>query len=588
MASSIIGALRAVLGLDTAQFESGADRAKVKAGGLKSALMSTAASLAPLASGAALATLAVNGFAVGMRLAAEAAKYADDIAAQSYKLGVSAEYLQAFNFAAGESDVEVTKAVDALSGLTAAIGALQTRVGDGKIRKAMEALGITQEQIKSFKSVEDALPVIADKIAALGTVTEQLQFAKKFGIEALLPMLKQGSVGIQEMMGKAQDLGLVLDGGVVDRLAEMSRQMEIADDRSKMAGISFGASFTPALVTMKNAAADLVNWLGRVIDRFNKVENRSLQTLGEQRGKLFRQLHEAEQLSALPGMKTFANFLKGKIAENDAAMGAIRRAQQENALDLAPTNTGGGSGGGGGESNSPKSKSAGAEKDGESWESLFYQSQSHRAELQAREFERQFTKSIINPASLQEPISTMVSEGILDGMEASKKAFSDQIYSATRGGLEALRYGGLKGLGNWLAGIFAQSLDDKIAGGVASLFSKGSGLSKSGGIMSALKSFIGFDTGGGFQVGGFGGTDSQIRALRLTPGEQVSVTRGNDLGGRVNQTFHVNAQGAILAAGLVAELQQLGTAQAVVAAHGGAAMAEQAATTSNRYRIARS
>lgn len=585
MGSAIIGALRAVLGLDTAQFENNADRAKNKAGGLKQALLSTAAALTPVAAGAAAATIAVQGFAIGMRLAAEAAKYADDIAAQSYKLGVSAEYLQAFNFAAGESDVEVTKAVDALSSLTAAVGALQSGVGDGRIREAMKELGISQKQIDSIKTVEQALPLLADHIARLGTITEQTQFAKKFGLEALLPMLRQGSAGIQEMMQKGRDLGVVLSNDVVDRLADMSREMEIADERARTAGNALGASLTPAMVIFKNATADAISWLSRFIDQLNRVDKRATETLRRQRDAARDAMLNVQTWASGPNRDEALAAAQKRVAELDRELNRRFDEEKKRASEpVASSGGGGGGGGGGGESNSRKS----ASKAEESWESLFYKAQSNRAEIQAREFEQQFAKSVIDPSKLQEPISTMVSEGILDGMEASKKAFSDQIYSATRGGLEALRYGGLKGFGDWLASVFARSLDDKIASGVAGLFSKGSGLSKSGGIMSALKSFVGFDSTGGFQVGGIGGTDSQLRTLRLTPGERVSVTRGNDLGGRLNQIFHVNAQGAVLAADLVSEMQRVGAVAAGVGGEVGSQAAQAQAAVASRYRIARS
>lgn len=578
MASSIIGALRAVLGLDTAQFESGADRAKAKAGGLKAALMSTASSLAPLVSGAALATVAVNGFAVGMRLAAEAAAFADDLAAQSYKLGVSAEYLQSFNFAAGESDVPVDKAADALMGLSAAIGALQSGIGDGKIRKAMEALGISQAQIDSFKSVEDALPVIADKISQLGTVTEQLQFAKKFGIEALLPLLKQGSAGIEEMMQKSRDLGMVLGDEVITRLADMSREMEIADERSRLAGLSFGANFTPALVAMKNAAADAVNWLASFVDQFNRLEDRSEATLRKQveNAKAWRKFYN-EKGNEGAAAKEFAREVEATemLMRLDAAKKAAERKGRPSAGELPeplrPTAS----------TSSGRSRSSpGGGRAEESWAEMFGRVKEDANRVRDEEFAKAFAKTVIDPKSLQEPVGTAVLQGIQDRMADVRAEFSDAIYNATRNGLDALRYGGLKGFTNFLADSFARAMNDRIAQSVAGLFD---GKSAGGGTMSFLRSLAGFDTGGSFQVGGVGGTDSQLRMLRLSPGENVSITRGNDGGGRGTQIFQINAQGAVLAEGLIAEMQSIGMQAAVGGATGGASLVEQRLARRGRH-----
>lgn len=46
--------------------------------------------------------------------------------------------------------------------------------------------------------------------------------------------------------------------------------------------------------------------------------------------------------------------------------------------------------------------------------------------------------------------------------------------------------------------------------------------------------FPGFATGGDFTVGGFGGPDSQTRALRLTPGERVSIRRPDQVAANQN------------------------------------------------------
>lgn len=578
MASSVIGALRAVLGLDTAQFESGADRAKAKAGGLKAALMSTAASLTPLAVATGLATIAVQAFAAGMRLAAEAATFADDIAAQSYKLGVSAEYLQAFNFAAGESDVPVDKAADALMGLSAAIGALQSGIGDGKIRKAMEALGISQDQIDSFKSVEDALPVIADKIAGLGTVTEQLQFAKKFGIEALLPMLKQGSVGIEAMMQKFRDLGMSIDNDVIDRLAGMSREMEIADQRSKMAGLSFGATFTPALVAMKNATADAVSWLSKLIDRFNAVENRSLDTLRDQRFEAHNAMLAVRGWAAGPNRDEALAAANRRIADLDREINRRFDARQNRAQakpTFAEPN--------GDEPRSPPSSGGGVSSKEDDWADLFGQVQADAARVQADEFARRFKESIIDPATLQEPIADSVLAGVVQGMSDARQAFSDQIYNATRGGLDALRYGGLKGFTNFLADSFANAMNDRLAKSISGLIE---GQSTGGTLMSFFKSLVGFDTGGSFRVGGVGGTDSQLRMLRLSPGENVSINRGNDAGGA--RILEVR-----IAAGPTFKAEVSETAAGVVGAAAGPTAelgsrhAQAAVSSQSRYRIAR-
>lgn len=69
------------------------------------------------------------------------------------------------------------------------------------------------------------------------------------------------------------------------------------------------------------------------------------------------------------------------------------------------------------------------------------------------------------------------------------------------------------------------------------------GASSEGGLFSSIASMFGFAHGGSFNVGGSGGTDSQLVQFRATPGERVSVeTPGQQAGGAnvivnvINQT----------------------------------------------------
>jgi len=538
MPSALIGALRATLGLDTAQFEASADKAKGKLGGLKSALMSTASSFAPMISGAALGTAAVTAFAYGMQQAAEAADFADDLAAQAYKLGVSAEYLQKFNHAAEASDVPAEAAVEALNGLSSAIGALQTRIGDGKIRKAMEALGISQEQIKSFKSVEDALPVLADKISQLGTITEQTQFAKKFGIEALLPLLKQGSAGIKDLMQNAEDLGFVMSEDVVNRLADMNEQLRIAEQRSKMAGFQLGAALTPALVELKNRAADAVNWLAQVLDQYNAIQNRATATLESRRSRAYEEMSKLIQ-DPLNGYKdgkfhgpigamNAPDYAKWKkIYEETNAELDRRREADRKAANERGAGPGAGSAAGGG----------GGNKKRQAVDPLDELRKGPDASWRSAEL---WTLTTVDPnrigeagplrglkAEIEEITSDGLLAGQLDAMARGREQMREGFQYAIEGAFWAARQGGVKGLIRYFSQELSRALFTSMAAKGAA-FLEGKIFSSGGsGVWAGLKSLIGFDTGGSFTVGGVGGVDSQLRTLRLTPGEKVTVSRPN-------------------------------------------------------------
>lgn len=66
-----------------------------------------------------------------------------------------------------------------------------------------------------------------------------------------------------------------------------------------------------------------------------------------------------------------------------------------------------------------------------------------------------------------------------------------------------------------------QSITGPLASALTDFTSSGSG----GGFLSDLGSLFGFANGGSFQVGGSGGTDSQLVAFKASPDETVTVTR---------------------------------------------------------------
>ena len=271
MASSVVGALRAVLGIDTAAFEVGLARAKKQVSGFGSSLSGFASAFSPVALGAAAGTAAVAGFAMAMRQAATAAQWADDLAAQANKIGITAESLQGLRQAAEAVDIPMASLDAGMQALNGTLGALKLGIGDGRIRAAFEELGISQEQLGSMKDASDLLPVLADKIRGVGTQAEQVLIAKKLGIEELLPLLQTGAAGIQGMTDKFRDMGLVLNEETVQRLADMNEQMRIADERSRMAGMGLGAVMVPVLVNLKNAWTDATVALANYIQHLQNL-----------------------------------------------------------------------------------------------------------------------------------------------------------------------------------------------------------------------------------------------------------------------------------------------------------------------------
>lgn len=170
-----------------------------------------------------------------------------------------------------------------------------------------------------------------------------------------------------------------------------------------------------------------------------------------------------------------------------------------------------------------------------------------------------------------------------------------QTEDAFRGGLEALRYGGAKGVMEYLANSFADRLLDKLSKQLADIFDRliegmGSGQGGGvGGVFGAIGSIFssgptmpGFATGGSFTVGGAGGIDSQLMMFRATPGEMVNITHGND-NGPGGGALSVHVEPSPYFDVTVRRISAEGDAQVVSSV----VKAQQAQQQANRYRVGR-
>jgi hypothetical protein len=571
MASALIGALRVALGIDTAAFEAGLTRAKKQVSGFGSSLSGFAAAFNPVAMGAAVGTAAVAGFALAMRQAAAAAQWADDLSAQANKIGITAESLQGLRQAAEAVDIPMASLDAGMQALNGTLGALKLGIGDGKIRKAFEELGISQEQLGSMRDASDLLPVLADKIRGVGTQAEQVLIAKKLGIEELLPLLQQGSAGIQAMTDRYRELGLVLNESTVQHLADMNEEMRLADERSKIAGMTLGSVMTPALVAMKDALATATVEMAKFLDQFNTVANRSDETLKKQLANREKALERFKKTGASPGV---ISGLEEQIAALKSALLPWDKLNNpDRTFKVDPGSRARSSGGGGG-----RSRSSGGS--GTTYGTIAEMTSDPSMGGQNWDFAPAGDK-------LKDVIITSTYQGVTDGLENTRAEITDSYRDAISGGLYAAVYGGGKGLMEYLADTFRRKLIDGLANNLANILTSGFGGSGSSGtgiggtILNFGKKLFGFANGGSFQVGGVGGIDSQLVAFKASPNERVSITKpGQDMGAGGAIAVHVTPSAYFDVA-----VQRIAAPMAASAAMGGAAIAERRMQRRSRRAI---
>ncbi|WKL57236.1 hypothetical protein Q1W73_16460 [Asticcacaulis sp. ZE23SCel15] len=208
-----------------------------------------------------VAAVGLSALAVGLHQAREAMLWSAEVTDLSEKLGITAEALQALEFAADESGVPIEELHGALGNLNASLGAIKTGVGDAKIKKVFEALGLTKADVAGVETSAEFIPLLADRISKLGSVAEQVKLAKTLGIEALVPLLARGSEGVHALTQEASRLGLVIDNQTVKALDEMNRKVEISQQRIDVGLKRAFLGLAPAIEGSTNALADFVQLL---------------------------------------------------------------------------------------------------------------------------------------------------------------------------------------------------------------------------------------------------------------------------------------------------------------------------------------
>lgn len=248
MPSSVIGALRVSLGLDSASFNRGATDAEKRAyklgENIGKAIRSPIASIGSLkgAIGTLAGALAFKELAGATQRAFD---YADSIQDLADRSGASTKAIQEFRFAAQLSGSSVEVADAATEKFARTLGLAQ-QGSDAQV-KLFRELGVTSTDF------DTALRQTLDGIAKLSTVQQRAATGFQiFGKSSatLTGLLGQGSRGFDELAQKAQDLGIVLKDDVI-------RNAGGANDKLDALKMILNAQFANAVVQNANSLVSL-------------------------------------------------------------------------------------------------------------------------------------------------------------------------------------------------------------------------------------------------------------------------------------------------------------------------------------------
>lgn len=275
MPSSVIGALRVQLGLDSADFEKGLTTAEVRAykagekiGRSLRSVGDTVGTVKNAVAGLG-AALAATAFASAAQRAFD---YADAIQDLADRTGASTKTIQEFRYAAQLSGSSVESADAALEKFARSQGLAQA--GSASMVKLFASLGITS------KDYDTALRQLMDGIAKLPTLQQRNAAAMQLmGKSAgdLTNLLGQGSKGFDELAQRANELGVVLRDDVIANAGG-------ANDKLDTLKMILSAQFASAIVQNANSLVSLADSLTKVtkatLDFINSNPERALAIAG--------------------------------------------------------------------------------------------------------------------------------------------------------------------------------------------------------------------------------------------------------------------------------------------------------------------
>jgi len=195
------------------------------------------------------------------------AQAGDQFDKMSLRTGVSVEDLSSLAYAANICGTDITTLENSLRFLVR--GMDDTSKGIGESKDAFEKLGISVvDEEGNLRPTIEVMKEAANALAEMENETDKIAiatdiFGSRYGTQ-LLPLLKEGGGGIEELMNKAKELGITMSTEAATKAAEFTDRM--TDLKGSLAGVgrTIGDTLIPAIIPLIEKVTEIVgkvtNW----------------------------------------------------------------------------------------------------------------------------------------------------------------------------------------------------------------------------------------------------------------------------------------------------------------------------------------
>lgn len=481
----------------------------------------------------ALSLGAVLGVGVFKAATTGAINFADSIDKAAKAASVSTDFMQKMRFAGDQLGVSQIQVDEGFRRFTRRLGEFANS-GAGPAAKAIEQLGIEIKDAQgNFRGSEQ---IFRDFTRAMEGVKSEAQrgaiAAQIFGDDAgpkLRLLLDKGIAGLDDLSSAAESVGAILSRDVIDNAVEAK------DAAAKLASVlksQLTAAFVNLAPVITAASNGLVKFSSFVRDVFgSNAEYSGLQFLDDQIGKTIARIRELNQeinqdnLSVLGTEKAILE-LKA-LGKQYARLIETREKLAEPITGIA---TGQPGSEGSGISIKPPVGLTSSQKAFEKWKASIIDVGKETEVLQQK-------IDFLDESMLSGALTTEEHRLALEKLTGAQSAHAGELEKTlddTKDKTEEIGKGAID-----MGFAFESAFEDAVLGGeefsdvldgllkdlqkvaLRQLITAPAGNALAGGIS---RTFPGFASGGSFDVGGSGGTDSQLVAFNATPGEHVSVT----------------------------------------------------------------
>jgi hypothetical protein len=218
--------------------------------------------------------VAIMGASAIVRGASEMGKWATETRAAASATGMS---IQQFSALAGAMTLMGLKGEEADASMRHLAEQLATALADpaSKAAEAFQNLGIAQSELeKTGGNTAAALKLLADAFvlnADGANKTENMNQLLGRGFEKLIPLLQNGSAGMEEMTGKANELGLTLNESTAKSLETTGQKVDELAASIRGEGIAAMVAWGPVIQGLVGLLEDLGKAAGFVITKLGQV-----------------------------------------------------------------------------------------------------------------------------------------------------------------------------------------------------------------------------------------------------------------------------------------------------------------------------